>query len=398
MKKIIALLLALVMMLLLCACGEIELGVPDETINLYMRDYANSWQASHQIDSKAQTDEVAISYIAEDEIGVITYTNTLFYQYDRTSKMWSLVRAGEWAEYADYSKGYDMALTFMAQGEYISAINVFKALNGYKDSSAQITKCEIALSEAAILEIYNKAVRLIESGEFIEAYETLESLNGFKDSAQLQEEIFSAYEAMIQLKNIKIGDILYFGSYEQDNDFTNGTEPIEWVVLDIQDNKAFVISKYGLDGNVFNTEEVSVTWETCTLRTWLNDVFFNSAFSPAEQTLIAESLVTADKNPKYGTPPGNDTIDRVFLLSVLEAEKYYHTNQKRVCTPTAYAVANGTFALNEKGDCRWWLRTPGGNWPGSCAVVNNRGVIEYYGIRNVSPGGAVRPVMWVTLG
>ncbi|MBP3696995.1 MAG: hypothetical protein J6J45_05560, partial [Clostridia bacterium] len=68
----------------------------------------------------------------------------------------------------------------------------------------------------------------------------------------------------------QVGDYITFGSYEQDNDLSNGKEPIEWLVLDKQDGKVLVISKYALDAKPYNDEYVDVTWETCTLRSWLN--------------------------------------------------------------------------------------------------------------------------------
>lgn len=79
------------------------------------------------------------------------------------------------------------------------------------------------------------------------------------------------------------GNVVTYGHYEQDNDTANGKEPIEWVVLDVQGDKALLISKYGLDVRPYNTEYNHVTWEECTLRTWLNDTFLNAAFTPEGQ-------------------------------------------------------------------------------------------------------------------
>ena len=47
-------------------------------------------------------------------------------------------------------------------------------------------------------------------------------------------------------QNISVGDVLAFGHYEQDNNPDNGPEPIEWIVLDVQDGKALLLSRYGL--------------------------------------------------------------------------------------------------------------------------------------------------------
>ena len=96
-----------------------------------------------------------------------------------------------------------------------------------------------------------------------------------------------------------VGDIIEFGAYEQDNEKSNGKEPIEWQVLAKEDNKILVISKYALDAKPYNTEFENVTWETCTLRTWLNETFLDEAFSKAEKSMIQTTEVSADKNPDY---------------------------------------------------------------------------------------------------
>jgi len=36
-----------------------------------------------------------------------------------------------------------------------------------------------------------------------------------------------------------VGNIVTFGKYEQDNDTGNGDEDIEWMILDVQGNKAY---------------------------------------------------------------------------------------------------------------------------------------------------------------
>ena len=157
--------------------------------------------------------------------------------------------------------------------------------------------------------------------------------------------------------NAKVGDTILFGHYEQDNNLKNGKEPILWQVLDTkQDGSLLIISKYALDCQQYNTKQKDVTWETCTLRTWMNSTFMNNTFTSNERSLIKKTTVKNDDNSKYGTKGGNDTKDHVFLLSIDEANTYLENT--RVCEPTAYAVAQGAY--NEiNGNCNWWLRSPG---------------------------------------
>lgn len=68
---------------------------------------------------------------------------------------------------------------------------------------------------------YNKATDLIKEGEYVEAYEMLESLDGYRDSEDKKREIYAEY-INDQLDDVKVGDTIKFGFYEQDNDLDNG--------------------------------------------------------------------------------------------------------------------------------------------------------------------------------
>lgn len=206
----------------------------------------------------------------------------------------------------------------------------------------------------------------------------------------------------------QVGDYITFGSYEQDNDLSNGKEPIEWLVLDKQDGRILVISKYALDAKPYNDEYVDVTWETCTLRSWLNDEFINEAFTSGEQAKIQSSIVTAEENTSYDNDPGNETQDKVFLLSVGEAEDYFYLDSERVCELTMYAEANIDME-DHKSNCWWWLRSSG-EFQNCATFVRVNGSINYNGnevydydyVNNYDDrvdiaGAAVRPAMWIEL-
>ncbi len=195
------------------------------------------------------------------------------------------------------------------------------------------------------------------------------------------------------LKEASVGDYVLFGNYEQDNDTSNGKEPIEWLVLDVQDNRALLISRYSLDCQQYNKKNAKGTWESSTLRTWLSGSFLNNAFSGEEQAMIPTVTVSADKNPYSDTSPGNPTKDQIFVLSVIEAEKYFNSNDARNCTLTEYGIAQGVWTSDET--YWWWLRSPG-NYRDSAAYVGNYGSINYAGYF-VDHEYAVRPALWVDL-
>lgn len=81
----------------------------------------------------------------------------------------------------------------------------------------------------------------------------------------------------------EVGDVVYFGRFEQDLYTKNGKEKIEWQVLDKKGNKALLVSKYLLDVRPYNKKEKAITWKKCTLRKWMNKEFFNTAFSEEEK-------------------------------------------------------------------------------------------------------------------
>ena len=241
---------------------------------------------------------------------------------------------------------------------------------------------------------YNDAIALIDAGNVVEAYEALVALDGYKDSADKANSIYDQYKVE-KLKVAKAGGYVLFGAYEQDNNTANGKEDIEWLVLEVKDGKALVISKYALDCKSYNTNYTDVTWEACTLRRWLNNDFINAAFSAEEKAIIPTVTVSSDKNPEYSTNPGNATQDQVFLLSITEANKYFGSDSARQCKSTDYAVANGAWE-SDGGNCWWWLRSPGYNQGNAALVSSVGGVGEGGGDVSLS-NYAVRPALWIDL-
>ncbi len=256
---------------------------------------------------------------------------------------------------------------------------------------------------------YNKAMSMIDAGEYETALALLDGLE-YKDSeTQCINAAYQYYKPA--LDSVVVGETIIFGKYEQDNDTFNGKENIEWLVLAKKDNKLLIISQYALDCQPYNTEDVNVTWESCTLRTWLNADFFNAAFSDGEKGMIPTVTVSADENPDYNTNLGSATEDKVFLLSITETNRYFKTDEERMCVPTAYAKAHGAYTSSDytKGGaatCWWWLRTPGkvdyhvlgGGRMNLATNVDRDGGVISYGYDVSRDSGCVRPALWIDLG
>lgn len=192
---------------------------------------------------------------------------------------------------------------------------------------------------------------------------------------------------------------MFFGHYPQNGDGTDHT-PIEWLVLDVQGNKSLLISRCALDSQPYDSAGADTTWQECSLRAWLNETFIDRAFTGSEQKGILTTAV--DNGPGQGdsgyrTTGGNDTEDKIFLLSYAEAWKYFGDDKARRCAPTEYAVSQGAqtnnnYKVDGKAACWWWLRSPGYY---QCDTI----LVHYDGSRSYGGAfdsrGGVRPALWV---
>ena len=302
------------------------------------------------------------------------------------------------AGYFTYTKvivpanSYKEAEALYKAGRYEEAITAFTALGSYKDSAGRIEE----VRESIRARDYAAAEALFEAGQYEQAYTEFVKLKGYKDVDSLLEkdEHLIAAAAARKAAFTTIGNTVSFGKYEQDNNTANGKEEIEWVVLATEGDKSLLISKYALDCQPYNTKYTDVTWETCSLRKWLNEAFLNTAFSKEEQAMIPTVTVSADKNPEYSTSPGSSTKDQVFLLSIPEVKQYFSSNTARQCMPTAYAKAQGCYV--NSSFCWWWLRSPGYS-SNRAAYVDTGGAVGDYGSNVHHAYDAVRPALWISL-
>ena len=217
---------------------------------------------------------------------------------------------------------------------------------------------------------YNNAVALMNSGKYEEAVNKFKALNGYKDSDSLR-----VTPEISIIANASIGDNVVFGNYDGNT---------EWIVLAKEDGKILVISKYAIEKKLYNTEYTSITWEKCTLRSWLNNEYLTSAFSNDERSRIIEVSINNPDNAKYGTDGGNNTTDKVFLLSIDEVNKYFTSDSARKAV-----LSDGTSVW-------WWLRSPGFDIK-IAADIGSFGSVDANGHYVDDERGAVRPALWIDI-
>lgn len=337
---------------------------------------------------------------------------------------------------------YKQAVALRTNGEYEQAVSMFKALESYSDSKTQVFVTYYAEgeakrdagnydeavtaftnagsygdAEAQITEtLYQKALSLHASGDYAAAYSIFTAIKGYKDVDTLlsTDEKLQAAAAKAALEaKWSVGNYVEFGTYPQ-TEAGNDNTAIAWLVIDRDGEKALLISRYGLDAQPYNTSmSTGNAWEKCTLRTWLNDTFLNKAFTSEEQKCIVLTNVDNSESQGYSswspngwsTNGGNNTLDKIFLLSYAEKNKYFgdtyigSDNTKALVEPTAYAIAQGADTNSKyktadgKAASFWWLRSPAG-YQGDAMGVSGDGYVRS---NNVSNDACVRAVLWVEL-
>lgn len=220
---------------------------------------------------------------------------------------------------------------------------------------------------------------------------------GITTSRQAQAADYGLNNPTTDSNGVTTWDCVYFGNYWQNDtngdgvaDENDAKQPIKWRVLSVDGDDAFLLADQNLDAGSYNKSYTDVTWETCTRRSWLNgygassnvdsidyssDNFIDAAFTSAEKNVIRQVTVVNEDNPYYGTEGGNDTKDKVFLLSIAEASNAsygfnstFDTDSKtRVATNTAYVAGKSGISGVGKADyC--WLRSPGGSATSASSV------------------------------
>lgn len=226
-----------------------------------------------------------------------------------------------------------------------------------------------------------------------------------------------------EYKRVSVNEALYAYNFDWQNKpyayFL--VEPIKWKVLNVDNNKFFLLSEYGLNCRYYNDKRdnndyyrriLDVTWKDSYAREWLNADFYLDAFSVNERKLIKKSTIENNDNLLAGTKGGSKTVDKVFLLSsedVVNENYGFNSDEKssdnnRCCIPTDFAKAmgvfenlyyqsiSGNFFVKSLG-CNWWLRSPGGTQNRAAYVNSYDWNVDSSWGREVIEKSAIRPAV-----
>lgn len=201
--------------------------------------------------------------------------------------------------------------------------------------------------------------------------------------------VTSAANMRAEYKN---GDIIRIGKY--------GGQPVEWMVLDVDNNKVLLISKKILDIKPYNLNNSGVTWESCSLRRYLNTDFLETVFSNDEKSHIVRVKIENCGNPIREVSGGNDTDDKVFCLSYNEVSKYFPLKGESIAFPAEWVILeaknDNRFIHRRTGCGKWWLRTPG-FYENHAMNVDGLGEVDIGGSKvcNGYSTPGIRPALWI---
>lgn len=202
----------------------------------------------------------------------------------------------------------------------------------------------------------------------------------------------------IEKKHYSEGDTVWFGTYPQGIS-SDSIEEIEWTVLKIEEGKMLLLSNNVLDVQPYHKERKAITWEKSSIRKWLNEEFYNEVFNDSEKSRIKNTFIEGEKNEEFGTLGGNNTLDKVFLLSIKDVKDkvtLLNDEKKLRGKATEFAALKRVYLNEESENAMWWLRTLGYNGY-YAAVVNEDGNIVSFGKDVIDSKVGVRPAVWVDM-
>lgn len=208
-------------------------------------------------------------------------------------------------------------------------------------------------------------------------------------------------------------DVEYPANWENNQDYRYFKyEPVKWRVLNVDGEKALLVADKALDLKPYHNTYTDVTWEKCSLRSWLNDEFINSAFLANERSAIPSTTVKAESSIRPTTDGnkvdgGKDTTDKVFILSFSEVsgkygfrsvddlDSYGDHDEAKKCSMTNYAYVFNGSSYEEK-NCYWWIRNPG-DFSNMAVISGENGRVLGYGTSVNMSQPAVRPALYLNL-
>ena len=222
---------------------------------------------------------------------------------------------------------------------------------------------------------YERAKALYEDGLYTEALEIFNTIPNYKDVKLYITSINGMLKSgTVNGQRVRVGDIITLGAWYENGDTTKPKTDIKWLILEVdaEGKRVFAVSVDILSAMAYGKTDV---WKNSDICTWLNEGFFNEAFSESERKMF-------DSNLYEETDENGDIISafssKLALMSKAEKEKYL--------TDLKYIAAEGA------GVTEWWIRTAAGE--GKIMYVAESGQLATVGKDSKTEDVGIRPVAW----
>lgn len=181
----------------------------------------------------------------------------------------------------------------------------------------------------------------------------------------------------IDFANLKVGDVIKLGHFEQDGNADNGAEAIEWQIVFVKGKKVLALAKDNLELYNFQPEykmpSTAIQEAFLTLRAWAKKDFSKAAFNKDEKAHVKES----------------------FILSQKEVEKMVPA-QFRAAKASAAVKAKGA-KVSDNGNCRWWLSDNSNAYTGKHGSIDANGNLDEEAWLFKNKESCIRPAIWLKL-
>ncbi|MDO5295370.1 MAG: DUF6273 domain-containing protein [bacterium] len=277
---------------------------------------------------------------------------------------------------------YEYARQLQQAGQFSHAKVQYDSLADYRDSVQRSQECLAAIESA-----YQQALSTLDRQEWTQAKQNLTEISGYRDSQQLIHKCDSGL-LLQKIGNTPVGQSFCLGAYiaragEQ-------PQPLEWRVLQNDKHDVLAVTVRGIDYLTYSDSPMGQTWQYSAVRRWLNGEFLQEAFTESERLCLADAHIITRDNPQFNTP-GCATYDKVFLLSIEEAQRYFRDDDDRVCKATDYANNLSDWQYADQTNW-WWLRSPGRSLS-YASIVSQEGAIDYLSYQETANRGLVRPAI-----
>ena len=210
----------------------------------------------------------------------------------------------------------------------------------------------------------------------------------YRDGLDTDKDILSANLAFERLQSERG---ITFGSFV--NPKNNRVRPLTWHILELdkKNRRMLLFCDYVLEQRAFSNS-ANDSWNTSSLRKWLNGDALNKYFTPWEQ----KQILSYDHNR---------AADKLWLPDKAMIDKYFSpadwdlTNKDGVAIATLlykHAQATGTwFPDKAEGKDEWWVDIPGKYGSGYCQYVDVSGQLVLVGYKCTDSKAGPRPMMWI---